>query len=163
MTWRIGLRYADAYFDSRADEDFAAAAAGSGVFERRVSNSFEGFGTHAGVEVAQRVGCTGLSVFAKIDGWIDLGRIRQEFVELPTAPGPGVPATEETSVSGQQAVPVLNTQVGVRWLPANLPNLQFFLGYEYEYWWNVGRFSDTPDSRGELSDQGVTLRVEYTF
>jgi hypothetical protein len=33
----------------------------------------------------------------------------------------------------------------------------------YEYWWNVGRESNTLDSRGELSDQGILLRAEFNF
>lgn len=160
MKWRLGLRYADAYFDSRAVEPLAAATAGSGVFERGVSNSFWGVGPHSGVEVDRRVEGTGLSLFAKVDGWIDLGRIRQGFFEVPTAPGS---ATEETRGSGSQSVPVLNVQAGARWQPAGLRNAEFFLGYEYEYWWNVGRFSLTPDSRGELFDQGVMLRATFNF
>ncbi len=160
MKWRFGLRYADVYFDSRADESLAAAAAGSGVFERRVSDSFWGLGPHSGVEVDRRLEGTGLSLFAKADGWIDLGRVRQGFFEAPTAPGS---ATEETRASSSQSVPVLNLQAGARWQPAGLPNAEFFLGYEYEYWWNVGRFSLTPDSRGDLFDQGVMLRATFNF
>ncbi len=51
MTWRFGGRTGWIYFDSRADEPFAAAAAGSGVFEQRTSDSFVGFGPHGGVVV----------------------------------------------------------------------------------------------------------------
>ena len=65
MTWRLGGRTAWIYFDSRADESFAAAAAGSGVFEQRTSDSFVGFGPHTGVEVARRFTGTGLSLFAE--------------------------------------------------------------------------------------------------
>ncbi len=164
MTWRFGHRYADVYFDSRADEAFAAAAAGSGVFERRVSDSFWGFGPHSGVDVDRCVKGTGLSFFASGDFWIDLGRIRQSFNEVTTTLGPGgLPTTEATTGSSSQAVPVLNLQAGLRWRPPDYPNWEFFLGYEYEYWWNVGRFSATPDSRGELSDQGVVLRAAFNF
>ena len=159
MTWRFGIRYADIYFDSRADESVAAAAAGSGVFEQRVSNRFWGVGPHAGVELERRLGCSGLSFFAKTDGWIDLGRIRQGFFEVPTGGGAG----GETRGSGSQAVPEINAQAGARWRPAGWPNAEWFVGYEYEYWWNVGRLSTTPDSRGELSDQGLVLRAEFHF
>ena len=51
MKWRIGLRYADVFFDSRADEPLAAAAAGSGIFERSISNNFWGIGPHATLEL----------------------------------------------------------------------------------------------------------------
>ena len=48
MKWRIGLRTADIFFNSQADEPLAAAAAGSGIFERSISNNFWGIGPHAG-------------------------------------------------------------------------------------------------------------------
>jgi hypothetical protein len=159
MKWWIGGRYAAVYFDSRADEPFDAAAAGSDVFERRTSNSFVGFGPHAGVEAARYFEGTGLSVFASIDGWISLGRIRQGFFEVPTTSGP----TEETRVSSSQAVPTVNVQAGLRWQPPGYRDALLFLGYQNEYWWNVGRFSSTADSRGELWDQGVVLRAEFSF
>jgi hypothetical protein len=164
MTWRVGGRLGYAYFDSRADEPFDAAAAGSGVFEQRNSNRFLGFGPHGGVEVDRRVQGTGLSLFASSDFWIDVGRIRQTFNEVTTTLGPdGLPTTRATSVSSSQAVPVLNLQAGLRWRPPDVPNCELFLGYEYEYWWNVGRFSRTPDSRGTLWDQGTLLRAEFNF
>ena len=102
---------------------------------------------------------TGLSLFAKTDFWISLGRIRQGFFEVQTAPG--LPATEETRDSSSQAVPVLDLEAGLRWQPPSMPAAAFFLGYQYEYWWNAGRFSLTPDSRGELYDQGVQLRAAF--
>ena len=40
--------------------------------------------------------------------------------------------------------------------------MHFFLGYQFEYWWNVGRLS-TSFARGELEDQGVVLRAEFNF
>ena len=164
MTWRVGGRLGYAYFDSRAVEPFDAAAAGSGVFEQRNSDRFLGFGPHGGVEVDRRVQGTGLSLFASSDFWIDVGRIRQTFNEVTTTLGPdGLPTTMATSASSSQAVPVLNLQGGLRWRPPDYSNCELFLGYEYEYWWNVGRFSRTPDSRGTLWDQGVLLRAEFNF
>ena len=88
-----------------------------------------------------------------------LGRVRQGFFEIPTAGGAG----GETRGSGSQAVPEIDLQAGFRWRPAGWPNVEWFAGYEYEYWWNIGRLSTTPDSRGELSDQGLTLRAEFHF
>ncbi len=164
LTWRFGFRTGWIYFDSRADEPFAAAAAGSGVFEQRTSDSFVGFGPHGGVEAARRFNGTGLSLFAKSDFWIDIGRIRQGFFEVTTTPGPdGLPLTEETRDSSGQAVPVLDLEAGLRWQPPTMPCTEFFLGYQYEYWWNVGRLSVTPDSRGSLFDQGVLLRAAFHF
>ena len=55
MKWRLGLRTADMAFDSRADEPLAATApAGSGFYERSVSDHFWGIGPHASVELSRR-------------------------------------------------------------------------------------------------------------
>jgi hypothetical protein len=105
-----------------------------------------------------------LALVGRVDGWISLGRIRQGFFEVATTPGPvGLPLVSETRLSSSQAVPSLNIQLGLGWQPPGWCNTHFFLGYGYEYWWNVGRESNTLDSRGELSDQGVLLRAEFNF
>ncbi len=56
MKWRIGLRTADVFFDSQADELFAAAAAPgkSGIFARSISDNFWGIGPHATLRPAER-------------------------------------------------------------------------------------------------------------
>ena len=160
MKWFVGLRLSYVYFDSRADEDFAAAAAGSGVFEQRESNSYWGIGPHAGLELARHLDGTGLSFLARVDVTEQLGRVRQQFAEVSTSPDLG---TATFGNSGSQAVPVLNVRAGLGWQPPQLPLVNLFLGYEYEYWWNVGRLSTTPDSRGEMSNQGITVRCAINF
>jgi hypothetical protein len=166
MKWGAGLRLVYVYFDSRADQPFDFAAATSGVFEQRTSNSWWGLGPHVGVELERRVEGTGLAFFTRVDGGTHLGRIRQGGFEVFTTPGPdGRPLTAEARNSGSQDVPILTVEAGVRWQPRNWTYQDFhvFLGYQYEYWWNVGRLSTTPDSRGELSDQGILLRAEFNF
>jgi hypothetical protein len=164
MTWRFGLRWADVYFDSRAEEPFGVAAAGSGIFETRTTNSYLGFGPHAGVALARQLGPAGLALVGRVDGWISIGRIRQGFFETATTLGPnGLPLAAETRLSSSQAVPSINVQLGLGWQPLGWCNTHFFLGYVYEYWWNVGRESNTLDSRGELSDQGILLRAEFNY
>lgn len=158
MKWSVGLEYANVFFDSRADEPLAAAAAGSGIFERRNSDRFVGFGPDVGLQLARHWGDSGLSLVGQIHGAMLLGRIHQGFFEAATTPGAG----GETRVSSSQTVPTLNVQAGLSWHP-DWHCLSLFLGYQYEYWWNVGRLSLTPDSRGELSDQGVVLRLQYNF
>jgi hypothetical protein len=163
MRWRIGLRLASVYFDSQANEPFAAAAAGSGVFASRTTNHFKGLGPHVGVELERRLCWQGLALVAAIDGASLVGRTRQSFFEETTALGPdGQPLAGENRLSNPQTVPVLNVQVGVGWEPPAYPHNHFFLGYEYEYWWNAGRRSDS-FSRGEMSDQGILLRAEFNF
>jgi hypothetical protein len=159
MRWFVGLQYANVYFDSRADEPLAAAAAGSGVFERRASDNFVGFGPDVGLRLARRWGDAGLALVGQLHGAILLGRIRQDFFEAGTTAAAG----GATSVSSSQTVPVLNVQAGLSWRPPQRCDCSFFVGYQYEYWWNVGRLGLTPDSRGELSDQGVVLRFQYNY
>jgi hypothetical protein len=154
MKWRLGMRGADVYFDSRADESLAAAAAGSGIFERRVTNNFWGFGPHGSLELERRLDW-GLTVVGRIDVAELLGRVDQGFFEEST-----------THVSGQTLrsnggdVPQINASLGVAWRPQRLQALRLFAGYEYEYWWNVGRFSDP---QGEVFDQGVLLRADFNY
>jgi len=159
MQWRFGLRWASIYYDANMMEPFDEAAAGSGIFSTRNTNRFVGFGPHFGVELARQLGPPGISVVGRIDGWISLGRIRQGFFEESATLGLG----GVNQVSSSQAVPALNLQVGLAYQPPACQNLEFFIGYQYEYWWNVGRLSITTDSRGELSDQGVTLRVGFNY
>jgi hypothetical protein len=168
MQWRVGLRWASIYYDANSVEPFEEAADKSGIFTARSTDRFVGFGPHAGVELARQLESTGLSLVGRIDGWISLGRIRQGFFEESTILGPGgLPVGGETHVSSSQAVPAVNAQVGLSYRPPTYPNLEFFLGYQYEYWWNVGRFSlntsTPPFSRGELSDQGITFRAAFNY
>ncbi|HVS38606.1 MAG TPA: Lpg1974 family pore-forming outer membrane protein [Gemmataceae bacterium] len=163
LTWRFGFRTGWIYFDSQADEPFAAAAAGSGVYELHTSDSFVGFGPHAGVLVDRGFQGTGLSLYGKSDFWINLGRINQGFYEVTTTPTPTGPLTEATGVGSGQSVPVLDLEAGLHWQPPRLCYTEFFLGWQYEYWWNAGRFSGTPDSRGSLFDQGVLLQAAFHY
>jgi hypothetical protein len=164
MQFRFGLRWASIYYDANSTESIDEAVAGGGIFSARATDRFVGFGPHVGVELARQLHRQGFSVVGRIDGWISLGRIRQGFFEESTTLGPdGSPLGSVSHVSSSQAVPALNLQVGVAYQPPAYPNLEFFIGYQYEYWWNVGRLSLTANSRGELSDQGITLRAAFNY
>jgi hypothetical protein len=164
MKWRFGLRLTYLYFDARAAELPAAAAAGSGLVAQRTSNWYWGIGPHFGVELARKLGKSGLALWGRTDGWLSLGRLDQRFVEQSTNLGPdGVPLFGETRERRGQAVPQLAVELGLRWDPPGWHHTYFFVGYQYEYWWNVGRDSETPDSRGKLWDQGLLLRAEFNF
>ncbi len=166
MKWRFGLRAESIYFDSHAAEPPAAAAAGSGIFAEATSNRFIGAGPHLGLELDRRFDEYGLALIARIDGWISLGQVRQAFVEQSISrDANGVPLAGRTVTLEGQAVPQLNVRAGLRWQPPRWHYTYLFVGYQYEYWWNAGRNSDTifPTSRGELNDQGLFLRVEINF
>jgi hypothetical protein len=156
VQWTCGLRLAYAYFDSRADGPPVLG----GVVEAGTSNSYVGFGPHAGLELGRRLGCPGLTLTGKVDVSTMLGRLRQGFFE--EAVTAGVLERGETRVSSSQDVPVVTGILGLDWQPPAYPGTRLFVGYQYEYWWNVGRLSTT-GSRGELGDQGPVLRAEIDF
>jgi hypothetical protein len=163
MKWHVGLRYANVYFDSRADESLDLAAAGSGVFEQRFSNSMWGLGPHAGVELQRDFEGTGLSLVGRLDGATLLGRIRQGFFEQFTildVNGQFIGA--ESRLSGSQDVPILNFEAGVAYRPPEMPQTQVFLGYDYEEWWNVGKVSNQ-GTAAHLGVQGVLLRMTINY
>jgi len=163
MKWRFGLRGVDLFFDSHAIEPFAAAAAGSGIFDTRVSNNYWGIGPHMGLELERRWEDEGVVLVGRVDAATLLGRVNQGFSEESTTPAPGGELLSGTTrQSNPQDVPEVNAFLGVGWRPPEYPTMRLELGYQYEYWWNVGRLSTT-NSRGEVSDQGVVLRVEFNY
>jgi hypothetical protein len=163
MKWWFGLRQANIYFDSQESEPLTAAAAGSGILATRTTNHHLGWGPHYGLELDRRWNETGLSFVTWVDGATLLGRTQQHYLETSTMLGlSGQSLIGETRESNPQTIPVLSYFVGVAWQPQRFPGFRGSVGYQYEYWWNVGRIS-TSTARGELSDQGVLLRAEFNF
>src|SRR5262249_14224487 len=93
-------------------------------------------------------------------GSLYLGRLRQGFFEESAAAGAARVGEAREAVS--QTVPSLATFVGVRWHPPGWEGVDFFLGYQYEYWWRGGK-NDQTTSAAALSVQGVSMRAEITF
>jgi hypothetical protein len=163
MKWRLGLRGSDVYFDSRVDEPFAAAAAGSGVSERRDTNNFWGIGPHGSLEIERRLTNWGLMALGRLEGSILLGRVDQGFFETSTTRGAGGQfLTGQTLESNGGAVPELEGNIGLGWRPPSCPSLRVFAGYEYEHWWDVARLPDT-GSVGEVYTQGILLRADFNY
>jgi hypothetical protein len=104
-----------------------------------------------------------LALVGSVDGATLLGRIRQNFFEESTTLGAsGQLLSGSTRESVSQDVPIINAFIGLSWQPSSWPSVCISAGYQYEYWWNVGRNSSTI-SRGELSDQGVLLRARFNW
>ena len=163
MKWRLGLRGADLYFDSQVDEPLAAAAAGSGVFERRDTNNYWGIGPHGSLEIERRLTDWGLMAIGRLEGSILLGRIDQGFFETSTTRGAGGQLlTGQTLESNAMAVPELEGNIGLGWRPPSCPALRVFAGYEYEHWWDVAHMPNT-GSVGEVYNQGVLLRADFNY
>jgi hypothetical protein len=163
MKWRIGLRAADVFFDSQADELPADAEHHSGIFERSISNNFWGIGPHAGLELNGRRNPWGLGWVGRLDTALLFGQVRQRFTEVSTTPGGG----GVYDLTNDEQAPMLNGFLGLDWRPPCRASLDILVGYSAEYWWNVGRLSD-PDfyngkTAGEVGSQGPVLRLEFNY
>ncbi|HEV3145936.1 MAG TPA: Lpg1974 family pore-forming outer membrane protein [Gemmataceae bacterium] len=164
MKWHAGLRVATVYFDSVADEPIAAAAAGSGIFERRTTDLYWGIGPHYGVELTRRFDHSGLALMMSADGSELFGRNNQGYFEKSVAGVQGA-----TFIANSQTVPVLNVFAGLTWQPTQCPRLRGTLGYVFDYWWDVGTISSiagtalTPTPKAEMSNQGIVLRLDFNY
>ena len=159
MKWHLGLRGTDVFFDSRADEDPAVAVGGSGIFERRMTNSYWGIGPSFGLDLERRIGDSGFTVLGRLDGAIFLGRVEQGFFEVATSG-----ASAQTIRSNPAAVPTANWSLGLAWRPPSCQALRCFIGYQGEGLWDVGAFEGTsPGSNATLYTQGVLLRADFNY
>jgi hypothetical protein len=128
MKWRIGLRTADVFFDSRADEPLAAVP-GGGVFERSISNNFWGIGPHATLELNRRQNPWGFGWVGRLDSALLFGETQQRFAEVSTtSAADGSPLSGVNDVSNPQQVPMISGLLGLDWKPACRPNLDLLLG-----------------------------------
>jgi hypothetical protein len=163
MRGRFGLRTVLVFFDSLATEPFDVAAAGSGVFQTQTRNTYKGIGPHAGVDVARHLGWGGLTLQGQLDLSIEMGRIRQTFVEKTTTlDANGQPLVGQTLDSGSIGVPIVFTRLGVSWVPPAYPGVQLFLGYQWEYWFDVGDLKKD-STVGAFFDQGLVLRAAWNY
>jgi hypothetical protein len=160
MKWRVGVRYTSLYFDSQSTQSPLVSDASSSVVGQRETNSYWGVGPHAGLELAWNPHLRGLLLVGNVDATDRLGRIRQQYMEESATTASLL--QQATGISSSQDVPSINGRLGLAWKPPELTGLRLFVGYEYEYWWNVGRLS-LITARGELWDQGVVLQAQYDF
>lgn len=151
MKWRVGVRFGDVFFDSRAQGI---------VVEERASNHYIGVGPHAGLDLAWDLPCRRLALFGRLDGAALLGRISQSYEEAINVANI-LTLGGATDVRGTQAVPVGRIQAGLQWTPDWVGTwLRFTTGYELESWWYVGQVGD---SDATLTMQGVFFRCEWKF
>ena len=166
MRWWLGIRSAIVYFSNASLESQAVAGAGGGGFSKQTTNFFQGIGPHFGLELDRRLDWHGLALVSRIDAWIGAGRLHQGFFEeaLSTAPGGGLAYGQKRFGDGQ-APGTVSSQLGLRWQPPELPNTFFFVGYDYEYWWTIGKRGSDPTQRSnsEISAQGLWLRAEFNY
>lgn len=162
MSWRLGGRAAYMYYDAVLSE--APGESPSGILQQKVTNKFAGFGPHITLEMERNLPTEGLSILGRMDYSSIFGHIDQGAYETALDPkSPTGVSWGQTVVGGTQTLPTISMLLGLDWRPAGWANVDMFLGYQYEYWWNVGRFSQSMTSRGELSLQGVVFHLRYNY
>jgi hypothetical protein len=130
------------------------------------SNLLNVVGPHAGLELSYHLADTGLSLTGRIDLGTNLGLAHQKFTTtsinpidptLPTLPG-------ETIDHFWRDAPTLNVQLGLDWHPPTSLDCRLFLGYQYEYWWNVGKdVTFGTGARANLWDSAVVMQATFRF
>ena len=160
MKWTLGERNAWTYYAARNVEGLATAAAGSGLVRQRESNGFCGFGPHGGVELARHLGDSGWSLLMKVDAAGLIGWLRQDFRVRDTTGA--IVEVRDTRVTD---VPALHGEVGLDWRSTwGSRRWRFFGGYEYEYWWDIGRMDTSiSNSRADMNNQGFVLRAGFNY
>jgi len=153
------------WLDSTVSQPFNVAAAGNGVYADRAVNYTAGAGPHFGVGLDHNFAQPGLSFLTKIDIADTFSRVRQRFSVATT---PLTPAGRgELLDRFWSEVPILNFQVGLGYQPPGHPNVHLFVGYVYEFWWQVATNSTlegSPQSKfGFFDNQGVVLNVAVDF
>jgi hypothetical protein len=167
FSWRIGVELADVYFDSTLRNGASVLAVGNSF--QQASNNFFGAGPHARMDVEHHLcAVPGLSLFGRVEGAVDFGRISQKFREQ--VPRGDFEVTGSWEQNGQQTVPTLLLQAGLDYVPPALPHTKFTLGYIYEHWWYIGQLGEDSittgaisASRGDIDTMGVFLRGQVDF
>ena len=168
ITWAIaspgagaGARLGYVYFDSVGAGVYVADdAAADPLFDgQKVTNTFVGAGPHLLSEGEYRLGSRSLSLYGRVEGSYLFGQVRQHFEE--TFIENGNTTFGSTDVSSTQAVPIVQTEIGLKWRPRWwYDRWTFALGYTFEQWWNIG---NAGGSKAELWSQGGFFRGEFAF
>jgi hypothetical protein len=149
---RIGVAFADVYFDNQAI---------STTETQYASNNFIGGGPHVRGDLNRHVGfLPGLDLFGRADLMVLVGEVQQNYNEILTTPfGTSVGLY---NLRRTQTVPVLTLQAGLTYTPPRANNWHFTTGYQYEEWWRVGQVEGLPP-RGQFNTNGVFLRAAVEF
>jgi hypothetical protein len=150
VQWTIGVRIAQAFFDSRAEDQFR---------EVRTSNYFFGAGPLGAIEWWRRLDVPGLAVYGRLEGAVPIGSIHQGFEEVfhvsRVANFGGALSQRMT-----QAVPTLSFDFGLGWTPNWSHFARFSFGYHLERWWELG---DVNDSSADVTTQGLFFKGQFSF
>jgi hypothetical protein len=171
LLWRAGVRLEESWTTVRVDKPFAAAASTNGVFIQGDSNYSVGAGPHFGLNMERTHLPTGLQFIAKLDIADAFARGQQMFAASTTTIGPN--GKPERGVFGQgfwNQIPILNYQVGMGWHPPANPNISFYMGYVYEFWWQfasnmneLNPYVNQGATRGSMSNQGLVFQWQWKW
>ncbi|MHB1423127.1 MAG: hypothetical protein ACYC3I_08025 [Gemmataceae bacterium] len=161
----VGLRLATSFLDSQVNflnpVTIQEQPFGLAPFTRLTqyeSVSSQLIGIHAVLEVARRLGDSGMALFGRVEGAGMYGRTHQTFAET-FVESPGSTSTRIANVLG---APIVATQVGLSYDVPRWKHTRFLIGYQFESFWQFGR-GNNDVSFGTLTDQGLFLRGEFNF
>ncbi|MFL5331434.1 MAG: Lpg1974 family pore-forming outer membrane protein [Gemmataceae bacterium] len=163
--WRVagevGARLSTVYYSLTTHTEFpifAAATSPFGEIDMRGSSDFVGAGPTVGLSSNFEL-TPGLSLFAHTDFAALFGE--QEFRVRTRSQFPGSPTFVTTSTDRHgNTAEALRVMAGLNWAPARTPRFAFQIGYQFEYWWNIGKFDD---GRDDLMLNGLFFRMRYSF
>jgi hypothetical protein len=168
LDWRAGIRTAFSWIGTVSDQPFSVAAARHGTFIQGASSYALGNGPHFGVVLERKFPTSGFAFVTKLDLANEFTRERVLFSAASTTlNSAGVPQRGNFTQNFWQQMPILNWQVGMGWVPPNNPNIQLYMGYIYEFWWQVATNSNlTPLAggvRGFFNNQGIVFQAQVKF
>jgi hypothetical protein len=174
MRWRVGMRIAETFVATRAEDSFAIAAASNGIFSARQTATTVGFGPHFAVEMGRRLGESGFSLVGRADFAYTFDRQVLAFsAESTTLNAAGRPSFGSVKGRLWDQIPILNIQAGLGWHPPTHPNLYGFLGFVSESYWYVANNSNAINSfirgpgntgsRGDFQDAGIVFRIGINY
>ena len=162
MRWRVGVAGMGVFFDSDSTQGTTDPVLGAGVQELHASNMTSGAGPHVAMEVNERFQETGLALEIRAEGYSFWTHLQQQFDQKLNFPG--TPTVENIGTSRTtQGTGVAIGQAGLSWTPPGCSAVNVFLGYDFEYWTQVGRNSTNNGSRADFYTHGVILQAGYTF
>jgi hypothetical protein len=161
MRWKVGVRGLNVFFDAASNQPAAPDVLRGGFVDQRAANDFLGAGPLVGLELTCATPMSGLVLWGHAEGAYLWGHLHQKFAESIGGAG-AAPVEGVLDATTTQGVAVVNAQLGLRWTPEGYNGTRFFLGYEFDYYSQVGR-NDNTGSMADIFQNGIFFRGEFNF
>jgi hypothetical protein len=161
MRWKVGVRGLNVFFDGASNQSATPAVLPGGFIGQQAANDFLGAGPLIGLELTCATGVPKLTLWGHAEGAYLWGHLHQKFTETLAAFG-AVPVTGILDATTTQGVGVAQGQLGLRWTPNGCNGSRFFVGYEFDYYAQVGR-NDNTGSMADIFQHGLFVRGEFNF